>query len=526
MTATSPLPELYLTVEEVEEHLSRKSCGCATGTGVGTFVDAVASSASDSDPILEAAVEPTSSEQTRPAPTILIGDPAGGDSPDECLNKVIAKSALVSTKGAGGDDNGDGNGVGSGCDDGSCRDGAAPKPKVKRSPSSGNVSSSAGGTHLLEPTRWWDGAPLAPAEAEAEAEGAGPPVRPPPPLYTGWTLPPDACSYYRTSHKRFAKGFTTTPHGRIYRPLYEAVRSKLGWDDGDEGGGGGGEFDHFVPAFFHALRHYFPSVSEGTARTGGREREAPEREAPFARALPPPPRVTLVLRTFGTDLPRVARLLSEFARGNHPDHPDYRNPALILDAKDLYRSRWMPRSDGRHVYQLLEGGGEVGKEGAEEDGRVARSGDEGVLELLESKTVAGVRDCYPFWRDRGHAPWAGKPVWARATAGGVGRGRDHHHILLDDNIHNDPDDGAGGVRVPIRGGGGDCGMGGDCGGGGGSYAPLLGAEALEAHGKHLIRVPTIRPLLEDDWFVRQIEEARRRVAEEEREGEDEKVTPD
>ena len=28
------------------------------------------------------------------------------------------------------------------------------------------------------------------------------------------------------------------------------------------------------------------------------------------------------------------------------------------------------------------------------------------------------------------------------------------------------------------------------------------------HGKHLIRVPTIRPLLEDDWFIRQIEQAR------------------
>ncbi|KAL7525237.1 hypothetical protein ACHAXR_002243 [Thalassiosira sp. AJA248-18] len=31
------------------------------------------------------------------------------------------------------------------------------------------------------------------------------------------------------------------------------------------------------------------------------------------------------------------------------------------------------------------------------------------------------------------------------------------------------------------------------------------------HDKHLIRVPTIRPLMEDDWFIRQIEEARRRV---------------
>lgn len=47
-----------------------------------------------------------------------------------------------------------------------------------------------------------------------------------------------------------------------------------------------------------------------------------------------------------------------------------------------------------------------------------------------------------------------------------------------------------------------------------SYESLHGDEALAMHGKHLIRVPTIRPLLEDDWFVRQIEGARRRVLEE------------
>jgi len=30
--------------------------------------------------------------------TILVGDVAGGDTPEDCLNKIIAKSAFVSTK--------------------------------------------------------------------------------------------------------------------------------------------------------------------------------------------------------------------------------------------------------------------------------------------------------------------------------------------------------------------------------------------------------------------------------------------
>jgi hypothetical protein len=73
---------------------------------------------------------------------------------------------------------------------------------------------------------------------------------------------------------------------------------------------------------------------------------------------------------------------------------------------------------------------------------------------------------------------------------------------LDDNIHNDPKDGAGGIRVPI-----------ETGGDGGvakhtSYDSLHGKEALDMHGKHLICVATVRPLLEDDYFIRQIEAAR------------------
>ena len=123
----------------------------------------------------------------------------------------------------------------------------------------------------------------------------------------------------------------------------------------------------------------------------------------------------------------------------------------------------------------------------------------------------GIQDCYPFWRDWNHAPWAGKPVWARAACAGGSRGRhDHHHILLDDNIHNDSNDGAGGIRVPV--------VGVDDGrdatvvvAESTSYTSLRGDEALRMHGNHLIRAPKVRPLLEDNWFVRRIEKARREI---------------
>ena len=162
------------------------------------------------------------------------------------------------------------------------------------------------------------------------------------------------------------------------------------------------------------------------------------------------------------------------------------------------------------------------------------SGDDEVLNYLQSKTIVGIQDNYPFWRDANHESWAGKAVWARTNNNNNGQqgssttNHNHHHILLDDNIHNDPNDGAGGIRIPVV----KLGCCGNIDGGGHdydatSYESLHGNEALAMHGKHLIRVPTIRPLMEDDWFIRQIEGARWRLLmeeEEEEEGDDGSTT--
>jgi hypothetical protein len=46
-----------------------------------------------------------------------------------------------------------------------------------------------------------------------------------------------------------------------------------------------------------------------------------------------------------------------------------------------------------------------------------------------------------------------------------------------------------------------------------SFRTLSGEEILQQHGLHLIRVPTIEPILDDRWFLRQIKMARCRFEE-------------
>ncbi|EJK64409.1 hypothetical protein THAOC_14856 [Thalassiosira oceanica] len=180
----------------------------------------------------------------------------------------------------------------------------------------------------------------------------------------------------------------------------------------------------------------------------------------------------------------------------------------MLDEDGLFRSSWSRRGAGDAdsagtgtaaeekgwVYELHRCAGSGDDGGKNEGGKTADRvvGDVEVLDFLQSKSIVGIQDNYPFWRDHNHEPWSGKPVWVTSRGGRY----DHHHVLLDDNIHNDPADGAGGIRVE---------------GNDGSFRSLPGEEALGLHGRHLVRVPTVRAVMEDDWFIRQIEDARRRL---------------
>eukprot|EP00797_Seminavis_robusta_P009324 Sro1672_g290140.3 (139) ;mRNA; r:9482-9898 len=118
------------------------------------------------------------------------------------------------------------------------------------------------------------------------------------------------------------------------------------------------------------------------------------------------------------------------------------------------------------------------------------SGDQQVLDLLhntgssdQQHYVFGIQDDYPMWKAHTWEPWAGKPVWK------LDGDSKHHHILLDDNIHNLPHDGIASVRQPTDN---------EC------FESLSGPEIQSMHGVHLIRVPTIEPIMNTDWFLQQI----------------------
>jgi len=123
-----------------------------------------------------------------------------------------------------------------------------------------------------------------------------------------------------------------------------------------------------------------------------------------------PPKTTLVLRTFGTNLNHVLRAISEFARGNH----------LIFEEDDApFCGGWKRRHpSGSGGVGTCQAGGENEELVYElhpmkiqlpscPQQNVCYSGDDEILTYLQSKTMVGIQDNYPFWNDHDCAPWAG-----------------------------------------------------------------------------------------------------------------------
>ena len=65
-------------------------------------------------------------------------------------------------------------------------------------------------------------------------------------------------------------------------------------------------------------------------------------------------------------------------------------------------------------------------------------------------------------------------------------------LFFDDNIHNDPSDGIVAVRVRENK---------TCQ----EFQPLNGDEILKLHQVHLVRVPTYEAILDENWFLKEIE---------------------
>jgi len=374
--------------------------------------------------------------------TILVGDEAGGDTREDCLNKMICKSAFVLME------------------DGQEVEGDEEQPNMRRR--------ALAHTKELTPSRWWDGSPIQSEESDSSEKTL-------PPLYTGWNWPPNSCPYYRTSFKKRAKNFTLND-GSTYRPLYHELEKRIAFLPEDAKAPDGHVYPHalhhMLPAFFHTLH-----ALKGAGRSFG-----------------------LVLRTFGSDLPDIAEALNVFARGEHPLYPDFRDESLLITPEKMFKGRWrakMGDGDDQIEYQLLKWS-EEDDETSSSDYNIVASGDGELLNIIEHCSVAGIQDHYDYWDKNDNAPWAGKPVWTHRTSTSGGNTRNCHHIFFDDNIHNDATDSIAAVRVEED-------------EAKGTYKSLSGEEILEMHGLHLIKVNTVAPVMDKDWFLHRIREAEERL---------------
>lgn len=377
--------------------------------------------------------------------TILVGDEAGGDTREDCLNKMLSKSAFVLME----DDE---------------------KEQGGNDKEASTIRRALSHTKTLKPSKWWDGTPIATSDSDTGNDDMAPP-----PLYTGWHWPPNACPYYRTSYKKKAKNFTVHD-GAPYRALYHELEKRVAFLPEETKAPDGHEYPHalhhMLPAFFHTLHEL---KREG--RSFG-----------------------LILRTFGSDLPDIADALNVFARGQHPLYPDFKDESLVLHTRNMFRGRWMPKEGAGEgdadvfEYHLLKW-----SEDDKEDEQIAASGDAELLQIIENCFVAGIQDHYEFWDTHNNAPWAGKPVWTHGSRGSDGEAMEQncHHIFFDDNIHNDATDSIAAVRVE---------------GNNGAYGSLSGEKIIAVQGKHLFRVPTVAPIMDEDWFLHRIREAEGRLA--------------
>lgn len=238
---------------------------------------------------------------------------------------------------------------------------------------------------------------------------------------------------------------------------------------------------HFIfPAFFHTLY---------VLAKGGRE-------------------VNIVIRSFGSELSQVADAINAFVTGCHPDYPDFEKKEWRLTKENMYLGRWKRSKEEKNAfnpyetYQLHEW--KNTKEG-ETHSKIVASGDVEVLNLIENSHICAIQDDYFFWSDHGCQPFAGKPVWVQSPSS-------FHHIMFDDNIFNDSDKSIVGVRwldaatdeqpskeeyhekQTKK-----------------SFDALNGAEVQKMHGKYLVRVPTIEPILSKTWFLERIDECEKKI---------------
>ena len=473
--------------------------------------------------------------------TILVGDEVGGDTTSDCYNKILAKSAFCQMMPKynkppppPADERNNGN------------EKNPQNEYRKKDDTDYDFAYDYDHTSALSPTHWWDGSPIiitvpepvsekseSASESESEISASTKTKTKistattnsvPPPLYTGWQWPNGCCPYYRTSYKKISKTFVEH-HGAIYKPIHEEMVRKLKAAEHPEAP----IFHNLLPALFQTLYTLLHTTPQ-------------QQQQPQTAEYPKHPNnITIVFRTFGTDLPQIAQAMTAFARGQHPDYPDFVHPEYELPESNLFQAKWVPidsnsnsnndnndKNDNKlssidsnssptelFQYQLYQ---------LNDSTKLMAAGDQQVLDLLHNNNdndnnrdqlfVYGIRDDYPMWKRHNWEPWAGKPVWITENYA-----PNHHHVLFDDNVHNLPHDGIASVRRKVdktstrkstdnsNNNGDEIVL----------FESLPGPDIQSMQGLHLVRVPTIEPILNEHWFLeqfRKVQTAALRVREE------------
>jgi hypothetical protein len=353
--------------------------------------------------------------------TILLVDQAGGDTFEDCLNKIICKSALVR-------------------------------------------SSSLDPTTQL-PTHWCDGTLIGNVDS-----------LPPPPTNSFFWPQGTTSDYQAGGHSKEQSSTFTLPGspGQSYRPLYEKLEKAVRWVTDTEGEGKSGEsisvapdprlchdgIHHFLlPAFFHTIT------------------ELKKRKRTFS----------IVIRTFGTDVEDVVNALSAYAEGNHLSKYVPVVEEMKLGGDNFWNGSYNKESG---TFQLKSN-----------DGKMLTNENEIVSMFhgdMESILCFACTDDYPWWNEHSNLPSAGKPLWLTLNE------EECLPIFFDDNIHNDADDSIVAVRVRET--------------KEQKFQPLSGEETIAMQGQHLVRVPTFAPVLNENWFLEQIDACEKIFLEKREEG--------
>jgi len=262
-------------------------------------------------------------------------------------------------------------------------------------------------------------------------------------LHSEWQPISGMETYYKSSFKRNVRTWNTHPHGLIFSDLKKYLEEGLKVTPGVSLGDSlckDGKSHFIFPAFFNAIKRLSEDCRD----------------------------FTIVIRTFGDDLDDVIGGIDAFATGNHPLFSDFKDTAFEME-ETWKKLKFSWADDGTF---------EVSNEH-----RTINNDDELLAVLQNGPKIIGIQDDYQFWRKSGYKPCCGKPVF-------IEEGTKFHHILFDDNIHNDPNDSIVAVRAKR----------------GGKWEALSGQETTEQHGKHLVRVHTIRAILDLDYFYNKIQE--------------------